>query len=84
MLPVHERVQAAQFRDLDSAGALREVIGVCDQQLQANGLEVVRRERLDRRLGGDRHESRCFNVAMSRVDDARAAAGTRIACCDVK
>ena len=62
-VPVHERVQAAEPGDALVPGPQVQVVGVGEDDRGAGLADLVGRERLDRRVGADRHELR-------RLDDA--------------
>ncbi len=62
--PVHEPVQAAKPRDALRAGAEEEVIGIGEHHLRPRRPHRLRRHRLDRGRGADRHETGGEHLAM--------------------
>ena len=75
-VPGHELVQAAEALDALVAGPQVQVVGVAQDDLGADLVEVVGIERLDRGVGADRHEhaaSRRRRVASSGRPAARAS-----------
>jgi len=51
------------------------MIGVAEEDFRVEVVEYVAREdAFDGRLGADRHEDRCFDVAMRGVENAGAGA----------
>lgn len=68
-------MQAAELRDVFRAGAQREMIGIANNQLRVERVQILRGETFDARLGRHRHKARRFNVAVRGVNDADARAG---------
>ena len=73
MRPLHELVQAAQFAHQLIAGTQVQVVGVGQYQRSAESLQLRRGKRLDGSLGAHRREDRRFQVAVGRVEKARAS-----------
>ena len=73
-VPGHELVQAAEPFDALVARAQVEVVGVAQDDLGADLVQVVGIERLDRGVGADRHEHRRLDVAVRRRQVAQAGA----------
>ncbi len=74
--PRHEAVQAAHAADGFVAGAEVEVIGVGEQDFDAEiGGEVALVEPFDGGLGADGHEDRGLDGSMRRVQQTGAGAG---------
>ena len=65
-------MQSAELRDEVLAGTEVQVVRVAEQDRRAEGEQLVGIDSLDRRLGADRHERRCQDVAVRGADDAGA------------
>ena len=77
-VPVHEFMQAAEAADQLMAGPDVEMVGVAEDDLGAQLLEVFRGHALDRGLGAHRHEDRGLHRAVQGAHLAapgRAIAG---------
>ena len=72
--PADEPVQAAAARDQVVAGPQIEMIGVAEQDLGAEPLEIAVRDALDRALRADGHERRRLDLAVRRRQHAGARA----------
>ena len=70
-VPMHERVQPAETPDPFVAGAQVQVIGVGQNDLGAQALQLFRGHRLDCGLGAHGHEGRRLKGAMRRVADSQ-------------
>ena len=68
--PGHEFVQAAQLADEFMAGTQKEMVGVREQDLHAEVLEVVLRLAFYGGGGADGHERRSVNDAVRRGEAA--------------
>ena len=68
--PAHEGVQAAEPGDPLDAGAEHQVVGIGEHHARAGRRHHVRRERLDRRRGSDRHEGRRRNEPVRDLEYA--------------
>jgi hypothetical protein len=77
-IPGHELVQPAEPRDPLVTGAQVEVIGVGQDDRRAGSLEVIRVQRLDRRVRADRHELRRVDRAMGQLETAQAGTGRTV------
>ena len=75
--PADERVQAAAARDQLVARPQEQVIGVAEDDLGADRLEVAVQRRLDRALRAHRHERRRLHDAVRRLEFTQAAPGRR-------
>ena len=80
--PAHEPVEAAEALDPLVAGTQVQVVRVGEDDLRAGLLEVVRVERLDRRVRADGHEGRRLDDPVRQVEPAqprprRAVGGRR-------
>ena len=74
--PGHEAVQAAQLADQLVAGAQVKVVGVGQQDADAEFFgEVALGQALDRGLGADGHEDGGFDGSVGRVQQPGAGAG---------
>ena len=82
--PAHEAVQTAEAADHLLAGPQVEVVGVAEDDLRADGGEVLRRQRLDRAERPHGHEHGRFHRAVRGVHDAGAGAGPAAAMGDVE
>jgi hypothetical protein len=71
-VPVHHPVQPAEPRDALGARAQHQVIGIAEHHPRAGGAHGIRRHRLHRARGADRHEHRRRHLAMRRHQRARA------------
>ena len=65
-VPTHESVQAAGVVDALDTGAKVEVIGVAEDGLGSQALDLVEGEALDGGLGGDGHEQRRLRRTVGR------------------
>ena len=70
--PAHEPVDAAHALHEVGAGTLREMVKVVEQDLRPHALKSLGKQALDRRFGSHRHEDRRGDVAVRRVEHARA------------
>ena len=75
-VPGHEAVQPAQAFDYLDSGSQVEMVGIGEDYLRADGLEVGRVERLHGPQGSHRHERGRRHVAVRRMK--RSAAGATI------
>src|SRR5205823_5251891 len=76
--PGHETMQTAELADKLGAGTQEQVIGVRQQDLDAQLFgEVALSEAFDGGLGADGHEYRRFDRAVRGVEPAGARAGLR-------
>jgi hypothetical protein len=71
-------MEAATARDEIVAGPQIQVIGVAEQNVRAERLELLVRDALDRTLGADRHERRRLDDAMRRRHPSAARAGVGV------
>ena len=71
-LPADERVKPAELRDLLRTGPQHQVIGVAEDDVGARRLHLVEVEALDRADRAHRHEGGRADVAMQRVNRAKA------------
>lgn len=71
-VPVHELVQPAEPRHAFVTGAQVQMVGVAEDDLDTDLLQLLRQHPFDRALGADRHEGRCFNPAPACVYRATA------------
>jgi len=69
-VPVHERVEPAESLDPFVTGSQVEVVRVGQDDRGASVAEVVRRQRLDRRIRPDRHELRRLDDAVGQCQAA--------------
>ena len=67
-----EAVQTTPARHHFVAGAQVQVVGVAEDDLGTDLLQLFRQHPFDRALGADRHEGRCFNPAPACVYRATA------------
>ena len=65
-------MQPAELGDHVVARAEVQVVGVAENDLRADGAQLVRVEALDRALRPDRHECRRLHVAVGGTEDAGA------------
>ena len=75
--PAHEPVEAAEARDALVAGAQVEVVGVAEDQVGAEGEQVLLAQGLHRGLGAHGHEDRGLDDAVGRVQEAGTRARAR-------
>jgi hypothetical protein len=77
--PADKPVQAAAARDQVVAGTEKQVVGVAEDDLRAERLEIGVAHRLHRALRADRHERRRLDHAVRRAKLAPAggAVGVR-------
>ena len=73
-IPMHELVQAAGLLDEVHARPQEKMVRIGKNDAGAKALQFVRRNALDRRLRADRHENRCRETPVRRVQNARARA----------
>ena len=74
--PGHEAVESAHLTDWLVAGTKVEMVGVGEQDFDAEVVgEVALIETLDGGLGADGHEDRGFDDAVRGVEQAGAGAG---------
>ncbi len=66
--PAHEAVQAAELLDQLLAGPQVQVVGVAEDDLRAERLELERVERLHRGLRADRHEDGGLDGAVRELE----------------
>ena len=71
-VPVHEGVQAAELIDQVLAGTHGQVVGVGEHDLRAELTHGLGGDALNVGLGTHRHEDGRLDIAMRRVQDARA------------
>ena len=71
-VPVHEAVETAHLVDEVRAGAHGQVVGVREDDLRAQVLDRLPRHALHRGARAHRHEDGCLDVAVRRVQHARA------------
>ena len=76
--PADERVEAAAPRDEVVAGPQIEMIGVAQENVGAELLEIAVHDALDGALRADRHEGRRLNVAVRGRHHAAAGAAIRV------
>ncbi len=76
-VPAHEAVQAAELGDHVLARAEVQVVRVAEEDRSADRAQLVGVDGLDGRLGADGHEGRRLDLAVRRVQHARA----RLAVC---
>ena len=76
-VPSHELMQPAEIANELVARPQMQMVRVAEDHLRADVVQVVRVERLHRRLGADRHERRRLDDAVRRREPsgARAADG---------
>ena len=67
LVPIHKLVQAARLLNKIVSGAKIEMIGVGEHDLRARLLDRGGRQRLDRRVGADRHEYRGLDHTVRRI-----------------
>src|SRR5210317_1008001 len=67
-VPVHEFVQTAESRHPFMPGAQVKMVGVAENNLGTDLLELLRQHPLDRALGSNRHEGWRFNPASPSVN----------------
>ncbi len=73
-IPVHETMQAASFADEVRARAHPKMVGVGQDQAGTDGFKFFRRHALDRSLGAHRHEGRCLQRSVGRVQETGTGA----------
>ena len=73
-VPVHEFVESSRFPDQLMAGAQIEMVGVAQYDVCVDVQQVARGHRLNRRLRANGHEDWRVDVAMRRVEHAKARA----------
>ena len=72
------RCRPPRSRDQVVARAQPQVVGVAEDDLGAELLELLRVQRLDRSLGADRHEHRGFHRAVGQGEPAAAGLAGRV------
>ena len=77
-VPAHERVEAAEPGDPLVARAQVEVVGVRQDDRGTDPAQVVRGERLDRRVRPDRHELRRLDGAVGQCQSPGPCPGRAI------
>ena len=75
LVPRHELAEAAHLDHHLGAGAQEQVVGVAEDDLRADGVQVVRRDALHRGDRAHRHELRRVDHAVGQLEPA-AAGGT--------
>ncbi len=78
-VPVHERVQTAGVAHDVGTGAQVEVVGVGEQHLRADVVQLRRGDALDGRAGADRHEDRRLDGTVGGVEASPARGGGGVA-----
>lgn len=73
-------MKSAHFADQLVAGAQPEVVGVAEDDLRAELLELERVEGFHRTLGADRHEDRSFDDAVRQAQGSAPGGAGRIGC----
>ncbi len=76
-VPVHEFMQAAMPADDVGARPQHEVEGVAEDDLRTGAAHLLRRHRLDRAVGADRHERRRLHAAAGKFQAAAAGGAVR-------
>jgi len=74
--PGHEAMESAELANQFVAGPEEEVVGVCQDDLGVEVLEIALVEGFDGRLGADGHEHGGLDIAVGGVEDAGAGAGS--------
>src|ERR1043166_1518912 len=74
LVPADEAMQSASARDHVVAGPQVQMIGVAQQNLRAERLEIAMRDAFDCALRADGHERRRLDLAMGRRQHAGARA----------
>ncbi len=69
-VPGHEAMQTAQRGDEFVSGPQGEMIGIAENKANADVVELLRSETLDRGLGADGHEDGRFDDAVRGVQSA--------------
>ena len=77
-VPGHEPVQPSERANELLPRAEHQVVGVREDDLRAQRLEIVLPHRLDRRLRAHRHEERGLHRAVRGVQAAAACVGTGV------
>jgi hypothetical protein len=62
--------------DIDT-GAKPKMIRIAEDDLRSDLLELARRHRLDGAVRADRHEYRCFDIAVREGESAATGAARR-------
>src|SRR5271163_3900590 len=75
MRPGHESMQAAQLANQFVAGTKIKMIGICEDDLSAEGFEILLRLPSHRRGGTDGHECWCINRAVRRRQPPKPRTG---------
>ena len=78
LVPAHELVQPASLADQLLTGADMQVVGIGEDNLRTDFVQLARGHALDRCLCADRHENRGLDVAVRRMNDASAGMGLRV------
>ena len=83
-LPVHETVQAPQFRDDLGTGAKCQVIGIGQNLLDTHFPQLVRRQAFDGRQRPNRHEGRRLSNAMRRHPPTRSGSSLAVGTVEIE
>ena len=83
-IPIHKPMQATEFRNDLGSGPQRQVVGIGEDFLNADLLQLIWREPLDRRQRPDRHERRSLDGAMRRLPGPRPSLCVRVSCLKLK
>src|ERR1051326_1677270 len=70
--PGHETVQSAKFADLIDTWAKEKMVGIAQENLDAQVFEKILRNSFYCRQGAHGHEDRSFDLAMRRDQPPRA------------
>src|SRR3989338_1105455 len=84
LVPVDELVQAAGLSYQLMAGTQKEMIGIAEQYLRADLVDIPHRHRLDRPLRADRQKGGSVDDAMRSVELADASFSFGALLCDLK
>ena len=76
-VPAHESMQTAQFDAMSSCPGRGQVIGVAEEDLDADRAQLLGRQALDGGLRADGHEHRCVELSVRRLQMAEAGVAVR-------
>ena len=77
-VPTHEPVQPAKLTNQFMAGTQIEMIGVAEQDLTTEFVQITRQHRLDGSLRPHRHKARRFDRAMRGHQPAKTSLAVRV------
>src|SRR5690625_3215484 len=69
-LPAHKRMQATEFSNQIFARSKMQMVGISENDLSAEVVELSRGHAFHRSLGSDRHENRCLDLPVPRSQHA--------------